>query len=60
EMNPMVIHTASFDCVLNGVFSSEKSIRRRFIGTVRILDSNMFLDQLSSFLEELPIDVGSH
>lgn len=57
KMSPMIIHTTSADCVLNGVFNSEKSIRRRFIGTVKILDSNMFLDQLSSFLEELPIDI---
>jgi len=53
EMNPMVIHTTSADCVLNDIFSSEKSIRRRFIGTVKILDSKMLLDQLNPFLEEL-------
>ncbi len=53
EMNPMVIHTTSADCVLNEIFSSEKSIRRRFIGTVKILDSKMLLDQLNPFLEEL-------
>lgn len=54
EMSPMVIHTTSADCVLNKIFSSEKSIRRRFIGTVKILDGKMLLDQLNPFLEELP------
>lgn len=54
KMNPMVIHTTSADCVLNKIFSSEKSIRRRFIGTVKILNGRMFLDQLDPFLEELP------
>ncbi len=57
EINPMIIHTTSADCTLNRIFSSEKSIRRRFIGTVKVLDSEMLLEQLNPFLQELPYDV---
>ncbi|MGC8545141.1 GNAT family N-acetyltransferase [Athalassotoga sp.] len=57
RMKPMIIHTTSADCILNDIFASEKSIRRRFIGTVKILDSKLFLNQLKPYLEELPYDV---
>ncbi len=57
RMSPMVIHTTNADCVLNEIFMSEKSIRRRFMGTVKILDSKLFLNQLKPYLEELPYDV---
>ncbi|MGC8818771.1 MAG: GNAT family N-acetyltransferase [Athalassotoga sp.] len=56
QMNPMVIHTTSSDCVLNEIFASN-SLRRRFIGTVKILDSKLFLNQLKPYLEELPYEV---
>ncbi|BBJ28443.1 GNAT family N-acetyltransferase [Athalassotoga saccharophila] len=57
KMKPMVIHTTSADCTLNEIFMSEKSVRRRFIGTVKILDSALLLNQLRPYLEELPYDV---
>ena len=57
QMEPMVIHTTVADCTLNEIFKSEKSIRRRFIGTVKILDSKMFLNHLKPYLEELPYEI---
>lgn len=55
KMNPMILHTTLADCVLNKIFNSEKSRKRGFIGTVKILDKELFLEQLKPYLKERAI-----
>ncbi len=52
EMNPMILHTTFADCVLNRIFYSKESRKREFIGTVKILNKELFLKQLKPYLEE--------
>lgn len=52
EMNPLVLHTTSSNCVLNRIFQSKGSQRRHFIGTVKILDKGLFLEQLKLYSDE--------
>ena len=56
KMNPMILHTTLADCVLNGIFNSKESQKRGFIGTVKILNKELFLEQLKPYLEERAMD----
>lgn len=56
KMNPMILHTTLADCVLNRIFHSKESQKRPFIGTVKILDKGLFLEQLKPYLEERTIE----
>ena len=56
--HPLILHTTLADHGLNKIFLSEKTERRGFIGTLKILDKELFLAQLAPFLHEANIKLN--
>ena len=56
--NPLILHTTAAEHDLNKAFWSEKTRKRGFIGTVKILDKELFLDQLTPFLHEANLKIN--
>lgn len=52
ENGPVMVHTTLIKCALNSMLAGDDSKRRRFPGTVKVLDKEMLMDQMKPYLEE--------
>ncbi len=52
ENGPIMIHTTMIKCALNSMLSTDDSKRRRFPGTVKVLDKEMLLNQMKPYFDE--------
>jgi len=59
EDGMVLMHTTLANCALNSLLSNENTKRRRFMGTVKVLNKKMLIEQLTPYLEESLTDSGT-